>query len=266
MAVKVVGADLRGIDCYGNYHGSLTGSLVDEVIDRSPGSVYVGYDIETLEEARTSAFVAGKTVVVTSSLTEAQSNILAAWPADRALRVEKGGSINPSTAFTGLPYAELQWFGSGKTGFQLAINSLAAGGTMVVPYGTHIIENTAAVSSSTANISIRIDGDIVSTSILANVLEFTGYGVKVSGKGSITGPGTFLDTNSSDPAIQWLPSLIKLAGVNSECTGLTFIDHPTNALWLAGNNGKATGNWFYGDRSLTGQALFKCTYIQGCQV
>jgi len=54
----------------------------------------------TLEAARTDLDVAGKTVVVTSTLTEAQSNITAAWTSDRALRVENGGSIANSTTFT----------------------------------------------------------------------------------------------------------------------------------------------------------------------
>jgi len=54
----------------------------------------------TLEAARTSADCAGKTVVVTSALTAAQSDITAAWPADRALEVKKGGSIGNTAAFT----------------------------------------------------------------------------------------------------------------------------------------------------------------------
>lgn len=54
----------------------------------------------TLEVARTALDVVGKTVVVTTALTEAQSNILAAWPADRALKVEKGGSIVFSSPVT----------------------------------------------------------------------------------------------------------------------------------------------------------------------
>jgi len=87
---------------------------------------------QTLEEARTSADCANKTVVVTSVLTEAQSNILDAWPSDRALKVEKGGSIANSTAFaingpfeaglypvftgegavTGLTESRPEWFGA----------------------------------------------------------------------------------------------------------------------------------------------------------
>lgn len=53
--------------------------------------------VATLEEARTSSLAVGRTVTVTSVLTETQSNITAPWPSDRALKVEKGGSINPTT-------------------------------------------------------------------------------------------------------------------------------------------------------------------------
>ena len=63
------------------------------------GCVYIGAT-DTLESARVSADCVGKTVVVTTPLTEAQSNILAAWPDDRVLKVEKGGSIANSTAFS----------------------------------------------------------------------------------------------------------------------------------------------------------------------
>ena len=54
----------------------------------------------TLEAARTSADCTGKTVVVTSALTAAQSDITAAWPTDRALEVKKGGSIANTLVFT----------------------------------------------------------------------------------------------------------------------------------------------------------------------
>ena len=60
---------------------------------------FVPGDYATLELARTEVGAAGKTVVVTTPLTEAQSNITAAWSADRALKVEKGGSIANSTEF-----------------------------------------------------------------------------------------------------------------------------------------------------------------------
>ena len=62
----------------------------------------------TLEAARTSADCAGKTVVVTTALTAAQSNITAAWPADRTLEVKKGGSIANTTAFPILSAASFE--------------------------------------------------------------------------------------------------------------------------------------------------------------
>ena len=63
----------------------------------SPNGTYVTKP--TLEAARTSADCVGKTVVVTSALTAAQSDITAAWPTDRALEVKKGGSIANTVAF-----------------------------------------------------------------------------------------------------------------------------------------------------------------------
>lgn len=55
---------------------------------------------DTLESLRTSASMAGKTAVITTTLTQAQSNLSGTWPTDRAIFVEMGGSIANSTAFT----------------------------------------------------------------------------------------------------------------------------------------------------------------------
>lgn len=93
----------------------------------------------TLYQAATAADAAGKTIVVTSALSAVQSNISSAtihsWPTDRTLRVEKGGSINPTTAFTGLPYAEPEWFGAnttpGTTDMSAAINKALAAAPVV---------------------------------------------------------------------------------------------------------------------------------------
>src|SRR5512133_3099168 len=57
----------------------------------------------TLAAAAVAADAAGKTVVVTSALSAAMSNISSAtvhkWPSDRKLVVEKGGSIANTTIF-----------------------------------------------------------------------------------------------------------------------------------------------------------------------
>lgn len=55
-------------------------------------------------------------VVVTSALSAVQSNISTVsvhkWKPGLKLTVTSGGSINPTTKFTGLPYAEPEWFNS----------------------------------------------------------------------------------------------------------------------------------------------------------
>ena len=156
----------------------------------SPNGTYVAKP--TLEAARTSADCAGKTVVVTSALTAAQSDITAAWPADRALEVKKGGSIGNTTAFTingpfsagsyqaftgtgaitGLAYAEPQWFYSGigtwNTAFQAAVN---ASSEVYVPPGTY--------QMSAAFINLQSGNHIYGnsrTSILAATVSITGDG------------------------------------------------------------------------------------------
>jgi len=82
----------------------------------SPNGTYVTKP--TLEAARTSADCVGKTVVVTSALTAAQSDITAAWPTDRKLKVETGGEINNTAAFTvtGSLLMSGGKFGAGSTG------------------------------------------------------------------------------------------------------------------------------------------------------
>lgn len=88
----------------GNYFVSigdatLRSDLATGMVGAINGIINVAY-FGTLESARTSAEAVGKTIVVTTALTEAQSNITGAWPADRALKFENGGSIANSTAFT----------------------------------------------------------------------------------------------------------------------------------------------------------------------
>ena len=135
-----------------------------------------------------------------------------------------------------------------RAAIQAALDSLPVGGGLLLPKtGSYYrVVNTSALSSSTARIKVKIDGDVVSTEISANLMQLSGEGVKVYGTGSLTGPGIYHDYNSTDPILQWLPSLLKLSGAGSECTGITFDDHPTLALWLAGNDCYAHGCTFKG--------------------
>jgi hypothetical protein len=74
-------------------------TTADIAIIKTPYA-YVPEQYATLEAARTSTNCIGKTIVVTTALTQAQSNITSAWPSDRALRVEKGGIITVATGTT----------------------------------------------------------------------------------------------------------------------------------------------------------------------
>lgn len=68
------------------------------LVKTANGALVASPGITTLEGARTSVGAASKTFVITSTLTQAQSNITGAFTG--ALKVEKGGSIVNSTAFT----------------------------------------------------------------------------------------------------------------------------------------------------------------------
>jgi hypothetical protein len=113
---------------------SLSGYASAAILVMSPSGTYTTKT--DLATAATAADAAGKTIVVTSALSAVQSNIssasLHAWPTDRALRIEKGGSIANTTAFvmagpfsaglypvfvgsgtlTGLKEAHPEWFGA----------------------------------------------------------------------------------------------------------------------------------------------------------
>ena len=77
---------------------NLRSELINGIVGPVNGIINVAY-FGTLEEARTNSEAVGKTIVVTSELTEAQSNITAAWPANRGLEIRFGGSLLNSTAF-----------------------------------------------------------------------------------------------------------------------------------------------------------------------
>lgn len=89
----------------------------------------------SLSSAATRADCAGKTIVVTSALSSSFSNISSAtvhsWPSDRTLRVNTGGSINPTTKFTGLLETTPEMFGTGTQSINLAIKALGSNGGKV---------------------------------------------------------------------------------------------------------------------------------------
>lgn len=123
----------------------------------------------TLSAAATAADAAGKTVVVTSALSAVQSNISSAtvhaWPADRALKVEKGGSINPTTKFTGLTSVTPEMFGSSgdvttdTLAFNRCVTAITSKGKIITDKSkTYSINSTVPIG--TKNIEITGGGTI----------------------------------------------------------------------------------------------------------
>lgn len=149
----------------------------------SPNGTYVTKT--TLSTAATAADVAGKTVVVTSALSAVQSNISSAtvhaWPSDRALRFESGGSIANTTKFhfadgnnftsyvghvfkgagiiTGIKKPIPQYWGAiaddaidDSTAIQLALDcadSSGGGGIVQPPPGTYLVNTPLVIYNGT---------------------------------------------------------------------------------------------------------------------
>jgi parallel beta-helix repeat protein len=142
------------------------------------------------------------------------------------------------------------WFGltgdSGTTNnyapIQLALGSLQTGMELVIPKasGYYGVTNTAALTCSTSDIKVRIDGDLYSTSDQVDLFTFSGSRVKCYGLGSLRGPGTFDGEN-------YWASLIRFTGGDCKATGLIF-DYPPTAgvtFWDC-VGGEAHGNLFRG--------------------
>ena len=123
----------------------------------SPNGTYVTKP--TLEAARTSADCAGKTVVVTTALTAAQSAITAAWPADRALRVEKGGSI-PQTWAAGITTNDsscISYFPSGTGAVVTTVQTKLCESVSVLDFIDPSLHAGIAAGSYTGNLTTQIE-------------------------------------------------------------------------------------------------------------
>lgn len=128
--------------------------------------------VPTLSAAATRPDLVGSTVRVTSALSAAMSNISSAsvhrWPADRKLVVEKGGSVNPTTKFTGLTYVTPEMFGgagddstSNNTAFARMSKALYGGGVVEFQPGlTYRVTGSAgnAVATFTSLQGVKLVG------------------------------------------------------------------------------------------------------------
>ncbi|MEI6207883.1 MAG: right-handed parallel beta-helix repeat-containing protein [Desulfuromonadales bacterium] len=139
------------------------GSANAAILVLSPNGRYK--QVATLEVARTSPDIADKTVVVTSPLTRTQSNIMGTWPADRMLRVDKGGSIANSTAFAfakgGVTEVTPDWWaGSDTQRLQSAIDS---GASRVVIHSDMRVSNIVISRKNDLEIICRKNARIASS-------------------------------------------------------------------------------------------------------
>jgi len=154
-----------------------------------------------------------------------------------------------------------------RNAIQAAVTALSVGQTLILPSGytfkvvnatgtgdnivaqrANAVANSTlyAITSSANNITIQIDGAVQSTSALDDVFRFTGTEVTVCGSGSVTGPAIYLDTNSTDLAQQWYPSLVKLSGDQSLCANLTVVNAPAVGIFLTSNNSRVVNNIIIG--------------------
>jgi len=141
----------------------------------------------SLAAAAAAADAAGKTVVVTSA-TPVSSDLI--WPADRALKVAKGGGITVANgktltvagsfsaglyqvfsgtgrvAFASGAVTEVypEWWGASDSSIQAAVNSLRSGGTVLFTQGYNISSTITIASEYPVNLIGRQHGQIFSPS------------------------------------------------------------------------------------------------------
>ncbi len=172
----------------------------------------------TMEVARTASDVSGKTVVVTSVLSAAQSNITASWPIDRRIKIEKGGSIANTTAFTiNAPFeaglyqafsgpgavtfgpasvneAYPEWFGAAVGGSIDCASAIRAAISSVGPSGGQVrLQTGKYLIKSTINIVWAVTIAGVSPTI-RTATDYP-YGTIILKDSTISGPALSADTD-----------------------------------------------------------------------
>ena len=131
----------------------------------------------TLQNAATSADCSGKTIVVTTPLSGTYANISSAsganWPTDRALRVEKGGSIGNTTTL------RTQTIQAGKYQIFNGTGSVRMGGEIpcewfgAVPSSDNTVAVQTAINSAYPGSKIVIPASLFHTGILINANNLT---------------------------------------------------------------------------------------------
>jgi len=233
--------------------------LYAAILVQSSNGTYTA--VSTLSAAATMPAAAGHTVVVTSALSAVQSNISSAtvhaWPSDRDLQFEKGGSIGNTTTFryngsmsrwpsaqvfsgTGvvaLPYARPQWFGGDNTGVAdstIPWNRAIMASPNVRGVGTWLVTSELTISPSVRQ-SLDIGGDETGKCRFIFNPSSTSVLLHVVGGGYTVYPGRIHDIvfNSTN-------SVKKTAIKLDDCSDFTLQRLTTNSL-LTGTDYSWTG-------------------------
>ena len=165
-----------------------------------------------------------------------------------------------------------------RDAIQDAIAAAGDSATIIIPHGTYKIINATGVGGTTVlqradacadntlyplyissnNVTLIIEGNLIETSLLGDLIKITGDNCKVIGRsGSLTGCGSFLDTNDGDTTTQWIPSLVKITGDYGEVSGLKLIDPPASGVSGIGTTGiTITNNIIRGGKTSHGPGTF----------
>ena len=163
-----------------------------------------------------------------------------------------------SGTVSGLSYVDVTWFGAKGDGItddrvamQKAFSSIGPGGSVYVGYGNYRVVNATGVGGTVViqradalangtiypltlsqnGSTLSLVGLISATSLLGNVIEVTGDDCSIIGHGGgVIGPGTYLDTNSPDPTLQWHPTLIRFTGDRGKVSGVKVVDPPARGI------------------------------------
>jgi hypothetical protein len=213
----------------------LAAPVYAEILVFSPNGVYTKPPVQTLAAVLANPNTSGKTIVITSALNIAMSNISSptvhAWPTDRTLKVEKGGSINPTTKFTGLKEVTPEMFGAtGGADDTSAVNKAiacimgnSAGGKLVLTkvYNVTSVNLSSQVADYVRHIVIEGIGTNVSgfngTSSTSIVVDTIGSNCIIMRNFSIGGVGTV--------------GLLRARSTVSHTSSM----HETHRVWVIGN-------------------------------
>lgn len=147
------------------------------------------------------------------------------------------------------------------------VNATGNGTTLEDKRADAVLNNTLyPITCTASNVDVHVEGTITGTSALGDLFVFTGNYIRVFGPGIVTNSsGNYLVTNSTDPVLQWHPSLLHFQGDWNLVTQLTVQNQPTIGVWMDCNYSITTNCRFEGGPTLhdTGGGTVLFAYMSG---